>query len=98
MWILLISLLLLSFQLSSYAQILEFDQLDMRYHLKDYKSLLRKAHRLLHDPVYDVSFVPRYYSARAKLQLAQDDKWRRRNKYAIEEAQQTFKELKQTHE
>lgn len=98
MRILLISLLLLSFQLSSYAQILEFDQLEMRYDQKQYKSVYRKANRLLDNPVYDFSFVPRYYLALSKLQLAQDDKWRRRNKYAIEEAQQTFKELKQTHE
>src|SRR5690554_4267191 len=98
MRILLISLLLLSFQLSSYAQILEFDQLEMRYDQKQYKSVYRKANRLLDNPVYDFSFVPRYYLALSKLQLAQDDKWRRRNKYAIEEAQQTFKELKQRSE
>ena len=95
---LLFSLLFLLVQLSLGAQVLEFDQLEMRYDQKQYKSVYRKASRLLDNPVYDFSYVPRYYLALSKLQLSQNPKWRNRNKFAVEEAKATFTELRQTHE
>lgn len=94
----LLALFFLTVQLSLSAQVLEFDQLEMRYDQKQYKSVYRKANRLLDNPVYDFSFIPRYYLALSKLQLAQNAKWRKRNKYSVEEAIETFTELKQTHE
>lgn len=80
------------------AQILEFDQLEMRYDQKQYKSVYRKANRLLDKPEYDFSFVPRYYLALSKLQLAQNERWYKRNSYAVQEAHSTLKELNETHE
>ncbi|HLV42404.1 MAG TPA: C40 family peptidase [Brumimicrobium sp.] len=94
----LFSLLFFIFHLSLNAQILEFDQLEMRYDQKQYKSVYRKANRLLDNPEYDFSFIPRYYIALSGLQLSQNPKWKKRNKYAVEDAMQTFSELKQTHE
>jgi cell wall-associated NlpC family hydrolase len=94
--IILIFPLLFSFTLS--AQVLEFDQLEMRYDQKQYKAVYRKANRLLDNPAYDFSFVPRYYLSLSKLQLSQNKRWNKRHKYAVQEAYETFKELKQTHE
>ncbi|HLW29406.1 MAG TPA: C40 family peptidase [Brumimicrobium sp.] len=94
----LLGLLFLWVQLSLTAQVLEFDQLEMRYDQKQYKSVYRKANRLLDNPVYDFSYIPRYYLALSKLQLAQNEKWRRRHKYSVEEAKETFTELRLTHE
>ncbi|RYM32057.1 NlpC/P60 family protein [Brumimicrobium glaciale] len=88
--------LLFSFTLS--AQVLEFDQLEMRYDQKQYKTVYRKANRLLDNPEYDFSFVPRYYLALSKLQLAQNKRWYKRHQYAVQESYETFKELKQTYE
>jgi cell wall-associated NlpC family hydrolase len=98
MRIIFLTLLFLAVQLSLSAQILEFDQVEMRYDQKQYKSVYRKASRLLDNPEYDFSFVPRYYLALSKLQLAQNEKWRKHHKYAVEEAKQTFAEMKKTHE
>src|SRR5690554_2281150 len=84
--------------LSLSAQVLEFDQLEMRYDQKQYKAVYRKSKRLLDKPEYDFSFVPNYYLALSKLQLAQNKRWYRRHQYAVEEAYQTFAELNETHE
>ncbi len=75
------------------AQVLEFDQLEMKYNQKHYKSVYRKSARLLDNPAYDFSYIPRYYLALSKLQLAQNKGWYRRHKYAIKDAIKTFKEL-----
>lgn len=84
-------LLLIHFSLS--AQVIEFDQLEMRYNQKHYRSVYRKSVKLLDDPAYDFSYIPRYYLALSKLQLAQNKGWNRRHKYAIDDAIETFKEL-----
>ncbi|PWH86345.1 C40 family peptidase [Brumimicrobium oceani] len=88
--------LLFSFTLS--AQVLEFDQLEMRYDQGQYQAVYRKANRLLDNPEYDFSFVPRYYLALSQLQLAQSKRWYKRHSYAIQDAYESFLELKQTHE
>lgn len=91
-----ILLMLLHFSLSS--QVLEFDQLEMRYDQRQYKSVFQKANKLQADPQYDYSYIPRYYLALSKLQLAQNKKWLRKNKFALEEATKTFEELQSTRE
>lgn len=84
--------------LSIHSQILEFDQLEMRYDQKQYRTVYKRASRLLDNPEYDFSYIPRYYLALSKFQLAQDKKWLRKNKFAIEEAAATIKEMAQTSE
>lgn len=81
-----------------HAQVLEFDQIEMRYDQGQYRSVYRKARKLLDDPAYDFSFLPKYYLALSKLQLAQNEGWYRRHKYAVIEAKRTFEELNKTHE
>lgn len=93
-----LSLLLLLTHISLTAQVLEFDQLEMKYNQKHYKSVYSKAVMLMDDPAYDFSYIPRYYLALSKLQLAQNEKWYKRHKYAITDAMQTFKELSKNYE
>ena len=80
------------------AQILEFDQLELIYDQGHYKNVYRKALRLLDKPQYDFSYLPEYYIALSKLQLAQNERWLTRHKYAIVEAKRTFEELQRTNE
>lgn len=83
---------------SAFGQILEFDQLEMRYDQKQYSTTYKKAKDLMSRPEYDFSYVPRYYLALSKFQLAQNKRWLKRNKFAVEEATETFRELQQTKE
>ncbi|MFA5573856.1 MAG: C40 family peptidase [Brumimicrobium sp.] len=85
-------------QFSLNAQILEFDQLEMRYDQKQYKAVYKNALKLLDKPEYDFSYIPQYYLALSKLQLIQDKRWFKRNKYALDEAVETFKDLNRTKE
>ena len=80
------------------AQVLAFDQLEMRYDQEHYRSVYRKARRLLDKPDYDFSLIPTYYLGLAKLQLAQNEGWLQRHKYAVVEAKRTFERLQRTHE
>lgn len=91
-----ILILFLIVQTGVHAQVLEFDQLEMRYDQQQYKSVHKQAKRLMANPEYDYSFVPRYYLALSSLQLAQNKRWLRRNKHTIEDAEKIFREIYQT--
>ena len=93
-----LSLFLLLIHVSLSAQVLEFDQLEMKYNQKHYKSVYRTSVKLMDDPSYDFSYIPRYYLALSKLQLAQNKSWYKRHKYAIKDAKQTFIELSKNFE
>lgn len=82
----------------AWTQILEFDKLEMRYDQGLYKNVYRKARRLLDNPEYDFSYIPRYYLALSKLQLAQNEWWYNRHKYAAIEAKRILLELQGTKE
>lgn len=82
----------------AWTQILEFDKLEMRYDQGYYKNVYRKARRLLDNPEYDFSYIPRYYLALTKLQLAQNEWWYKRHKYAVVEAKRTLLELQESKE
>jgi len=85
---------------NSYAltQVLEFDKLEMRYDQGHYRSVYRKARQLLDNPQYDFSYLPAYYLAISKLQLAQNDWWYKHHKYAVIDAKRTLLELQKTAE
>lgn len=80
----------------SWAQVLEFDKLEMRYDQGQYRSVYRKARQFLDKPQYDFSYLPPYYLATSKLQLAQNDWWYKNHKYAVVEAKRTLSELQKT--
>lgn len=96
-YLLIVIVLLVSFEYSN-GQVLAFDELEMRYDQGHYKNVYRRARRLLDKPRYDFSYLPEYYLALSKLQLAQNEGWLKRHKYAIVEAKRTFESLQKTHE
>ena len=83
---------------SSVAQVLDFDMLEMRYDQGHYKSVLRKANRLIDNPEYDYSYLPKYYKALSRLQLAQNTVWLKRNKNALNDATDILIELRGNYE
>jgi cell wall-associated NlpC family hydrolase len=83
---------------SSVAQVLDFDMLEMRYDQGHYKSVLRKANRLIDNPEYDYSYLPKYYKALSSLQLAQNTVWLKRNKNALNDATDIIIELRGNYE
>lgn len=83
---------------SSVAQVLDFDMLEMRYDQGHYKSVLRKANRLIDNPEYDYSYLPKYYKALSSLQLAQNAVWLKRNKNALNDATDILIELRGNYE
>ena len=80
----------------SWTQVLEFDKLEMRYDQGHYRSVYRKARQFLDKPQYDFSYLPSYYLAIAKLQLAQNEWWYKNHKYAVVEAKRTLLDLQKT--
>lgn len=80
----------------SWAQVLEFDKLEMRYDQGHYRSVYRKSRQFLDKPQYDFSYLPSYYLAISKLQLAQNDWWYKNHKYAVIEAKRTLLDLQKT--
>ncbi|MEX1190334.1 MAG: C40 family peptidase [Brumimicrobium sp.] len=80
------------------SQVPEFDKLEMYYDQGHYKNVYRKSKRLLDDPSYDFSYLPEYYLALSKLQLAQNEGWFKRHKYSIIEAKRTFDMLQKSKE
>lgn len=80
----------------SWTQVLEFDKLEMRYDQGQYRSVYRKARQLLDKPQYDFSYLPSYYLAISKLQLAQNDWWYKHHKYAVIDAKRTLLDLQKT--
>ena len=83
---------------SSVAQVLDFDMLEMRYDQGHYKSVLRKANRLIDNPEYDYSYLPKYYKALSSLQLAKNTVWLKRNKNALNDATDILIELRGNYE
>lgn len=94
-------LLFLLIVLSSFhasSQVIDFDMLEMRYDQGHYKSVLRKSNRLIDNPEFDYSYLPKYYKALASLQLAQNEVWLKRNKNALNDATDILTELRRNFE
>jgi hypothetical protein len=80
----------------SWGQVREFDKLEMFYAHGHYKSVYRKASRLLDIPDYDYSQVPTFYKSLALFQLSQNEYWLIRNPKALEEAGLLFRQIKKS--
>ena len=78
----------------SWAQIAEFDKLEMYYAQQHYKTVYRKANRLLDQPEYDYSLLPKFYKALSLFQLAQNEHWLIRKPAALDEATLLFTEVR----
>lgn len=94
-----LSILILSFFFGlniSYGQVMEFDMLEMKYDQGHYKMVYRKANRLIDNPEFDFSYLPKYYRALSGLQLAQNKQWLKRNESVFAEASDLFEKMNQT--
>lgn len=78
----------------SWTQVKEFDKLEMLYAQNHYKSVYRKANRLLDIPDFDYSQVPKFYKALSLFQLSQNEYWLIRNPKALDDAARMFREIK----
>lgn len=88
------SLLLVLFPVLGFTQIKEFDKLEMLYDQGHYKMVYRKSKRLLDNPEFDYSLLPKYYKSISIFQLYKDEKWRNRNEKEIKEAEELFLKVK----
>lgn len=87
-------LLILFFPLLSWSQVKEFDNLEMLYSQGHYKTVYKKSIRLLDNPEFDYSLLPRYYKSLAIFQLFKIDGWRKRNPEKLGEAKLLFLTVK----
>ncbi|MBI3133711.1 MAG: C40 family peptidase [Bacteroidetes bacterium] len=79
-------LLLVSSVFSAFGQEKKIDQLEMFYAQGYYAKVLRKADKLLADPLYDYSGLPSFYRAMALFRLSADPYWFKRHSTAIDDA------------
>lgn len=96
MRVLLVTTLALFLSSFGYSQVLEFDMLEMKYNQGHYKIVYRKANRLIDNPEYDFSYLPKYYRALSSMQLCQNRSWFRRHKNAIAESTSFLLQMKST--
>lgn len=78
----------------AFSQNAKFDKLEMLFDQGHYKRVFRKANRLMDDPEYDFSFLPKYYKSLSLLQLSQNRYWLRNHDRSLNEAQELFLEVK----
>lgn len=76
------------------AQNKHFDKLEMLFAQGHYKRVKNKASRLLDNPEYDYSMLPKYYKSLSLFQLVQNERWQNNHPEALYEAYQLFKEVK----
>lgn len=81
---------------NSFTQVKEFDMLELKYSQGLYRQVHKKARKLLDVPDHDYSMLPRYYYAITALQLAQNDRWFRRNQGVIKDAREYLVGLNRT--
>lgn len=86
------------FILSSFtvnAQNPKFDNLEMLFEQGHYKRVFRKSNRLLDNPEYDYSLLPKYYKSLSLFELSQNEYWRLRNDHALDDAIRLMKEVRE---
>lgn len=83
-------LLLLFIPFLAVGQVKQFDKVEMLYDQGHYNRVLNRSNRLLDNPEFDFSLIPSFYKSLALFQLYRNDKWRRRNPNALDEAVTLF--------
>jgi len=92
-----IAIVLISFfgaHFSAQAQNPEFDKLEMYFDQGHYKKVYRRSRRLMDQPEYDFSLLPKYYKSLSTLQLSQNEHWLMRHPHALDDAKELFLEIK----
>ena len=78
----------------AYGQNPKFDKLEMLFDQGHYKRVHRKADRLLDNPEYDYSQLPKYYKSLSLFQLSQNEYWLSRHTDALDNAKNLFTEVR----
>jgi hypothetical protein len=78
------------------AQVPQFDKLEMYYAQGHYKMVYRRANRLLDQPDFDYSLVPKFYKSLSLFQLSQNRHWLIRHPNALGEAEKLFTEVRKS--
>jgi len=79
-------LFLVGIPAASFGQHKKIDRLEQYYDQQHYKSVHRKAGKLMRDPLYSDFVLPKYYSAMSSFQLMQNPYWMKRNLVKIDES------------
>lgn len=74
----------------SFAQVKEFDRMEMQYDKGNYHAVYRKSKKLLDNPEYDYSLLPEYYKSLSMFQLYRSNFWRFFHKDAFDQAKNIF--------
>lgn len=95
-YFLLLCLLVFSFSSTLWGQNKKLDKLEQLYAQQHYRLVYMKASKLLDSPDYDFTEVPKLYKSMALFQLAKNDVWFKRNKNALNTAEQLFTDVKKS--
>ncbi|MEN9742366.1 MAG: hypothetical protein RLZZ65_171 [Bacteroidota bacterium] len=80
--------------LQARAQHIKLDKLEQLFDQGYFELVHRKAERLLNDPQFDYSLLPKYYKAITTLELAQQKKWQKKHPTELAWASSYLLELK----
>ncbi len=94
--ILFATFLFVNFDLS--AQIKEFDRLEMLYSQGHYNLVYKKANRILDNPEFDYSQLPKLYKSMAIIQLCQNELYYKKHPDYLEEAKDLFLGVKKSND
>jgi cell wall-associated NlpC family hydrolase len=94
--ILFATFLFINFDLS--AQIKEFDRLEMLYSQGHYNLVYKKANRILDNPEFDYSQLPKLYKSMAIIQLCQNEQYYKKHPDYLEEAKDLFLGVKKSND
>ena len=78
------------------AQVKEFDRLEMLYAQSHYFLVLQKANRILDNPEFDYSQIPKFYKSLAIMQLCQNSHYFKKHPDQLEEARDLFNSVKKS--
>lgn len=88
-----LSVILVSVFVSAFGQEKKIDQLEMFYDQGYYLKVLRRADKLLADPLYDYSGLPSFYRALSLFRLAEDPYWLKKHPTAIDDAIASYRDF-----
>jgi len=80
------------------AQIKEFDRLEMLYSQGHYNLVYKKANRILDNPEFDYSQLPKLYKSMAIIQLCQNEQYYKKHPDKLEEAKDLFLGVKKSND
>lgn len=86
------------FSFVSFAQQKQLNQLELLYKQQHLRMVFRKANRLLDNPEFDFTLMPKFYKAITALELSENSFWFMRHDSVLVEAKSTLRQLKASNE